>query len=100
MGGMGIFELLVCKFDIFVVVIFICGGINFVLFFIFVEKVLLWIFYGVDDVVVDVKYSRWVVDVLKVLGYLVCYIEYLGVNYNSWDNVFVEFDFLSWLMSY
>lgn len=100
MGGMGTFELLARKPDTFAAAIPICGGTNPALLSIFAEKVPLWIFHGADDAVVDVKYSRQVVDALKALGHPARYTEYPGVNHNSWDNAFAEPDLLSWLMSH
>jgi predicted peptidase len=58
------------------------------------------IFHGSVDAVVAVKHSQQMVERLKKLNANVSYIEYPGVNHNSWDNAFAEPDFLSWMFQY
>lgn len=97
MGGMGIFEAVHRFPDMFAAALPICGGGDTVHY----KKVNLpfWIFHGGDDAVVDVRYSRAMVDRLKQLKVKVRYSEYPGVNHNSWDNAFAEPDFLKWMFS-
>jgi len=97
MGGMGTFEAVHRFPDMFAAALPICGGGDTTHY----KKVNLpfWVFHGGDDAVVDVKYSRAMVDRLKQLKVKVKYSEYPGVNHNSWDNAFAEPDFLKWMFS-
>jgi acetyl esterase/lipase len=49
---------------------------------------------------VNVDLSRKMVARLKELKVPVEYIEYKGVNHNSWDNAFAEPTFMSWLFQH
>ena len=95
MGGMGTFEAVHRFPDMFASALPICGGGDTVGY----KKVKtpFWVFHGTDDAVVDVEYSRAMVDKLKDLKVKVKYTEYPGVNHNSWDNAFAEPDFLKWM---
>ncbi len=99
MGGMGTFEA-VYKFPkLFAAAMPICGGGDVKRYDKRVVKIPFWVFHGAVDAVVDVKYSREMVEKLKTIGASVKYSEYPGVNHNSWDNAFAEPDFLSWMFS-
>ena len=97
MGGMGTFEAVHRFPDIFAAALPICGGGDTLHY----KKVStpFWVFHGADDAVVDVEYSRAMVDKLKEMKVKVRYTEYPGVNHNSWDNAFAESDFLKWMFS-
>ena len=95
MGGMGTFEAVYRNPGLFAAALPICGGGD-------TEhyrkvKTPFWIFHGTDDAVVDVKYSRAMMEKLKDLKVKVKYTEYPGVNHNSWDNAFAEPRFLRWM---
>jgi len=51
------------------------------------------------DIVVPADGSRQAFNILKEAGGEVEYIEYPGVEHNSWDYAFREKDFLFWLFS-
>ncbi len=95
MGGMGTFEAVYHYPDLFAAAMPICGGGDTVRYT--KVKTPFWIFHGAADQVVDVKYSRAMVNTLKQLKVKVKYTEYPGVNHNSWDSAFAEPDFLRWM---
>lgn len=97
MGGMGTFEAVYRYPGIFAAALPICGGGDTIRY----KKVNIpfWVFHGAADAVVDVQYSRAMVDKLKAEKVKVKYTEYPGVNHNSWDNAFAEPDFLEWMFS-
>ena len=97
MGGMGTFEAVHRFPGLFAAALPICGGGDTIHY----KKVELpfWVFHGDEDAVVDVGYSRSMVDKLKELKVKVKYTEYPGVNHNSWDSAFKEPDFLKWMFS-
>lgn len=96
MGGMGTFELLRRRPNVFAAAFAICGGDN-------VENVKhykdvpLWIFHGEDDSIVPASHSITIVEKLKELGSKPRFNLYPGVDHNSWDNAFAEPKLLRWL---
>jgi predicted peptidase len=99
MGGMGTFEVVYRFPKLFAAAMPICGGGDVKSYDKRVSKIPFWVFHGAVDAVVDVKYSREMVEKLKALNVKVKYSEYPGVNHNSWDNAFAEPEFLSWMFS-
>ncbi len=99
MGGMGTFEAVYRYPKLFAAATPICGGGDAVHYDKRVRKIPFSIYHGDSDVVVGVKESRQMVEKLKSLKVNVRYKEYPGVNHNSWDNVFAEPDYLSWMLS-
>jgi predicted peptidase len=99
MGGMGTFEGVYRFPELFAAALPICGGGDVKSYDERVKKIPFWAFHGAADAVVDVKYSRDMVERLKSLNAQVKYSEYPGVNHNSWDNAFAEPEFLSWMFS-
>ena len=99
MGGMGTFEAIYKFPKLFAAAMPICGGGDTKSYDERVKKIPFWVFHGAVDAVVDVKYSREMVDRLKTIKSQVKYSEYPGVNHNSWDNAFAEPEFLSWMFS-
>lgn len=95
MGGMGTFEAVYRNPQLFAAALPICGGGDTVRY----RKVdtPFWVFHGDADAVVDVKYSRAMVNKLKDLNVKAKYTEYPGVNHNSWDNAFAEPKYLKWM---
>jgi predicted peptidase len=96
MGGMGTFEAVYREPKLFAAAAPICGGGNTAAYNKKTAKVPFRVFHGAADAVVNVKLSQDMVARLKELNASVEYIEYPGVNHNSWDNAFAEPDFLSW----
>lgn len=100
MGGMGTFEAVYRNPGLFAGAAPICGGGNDSLYNKSVRKTAFRVFHGDGDAVVKVDLSRNMVARLKELKVPVEYIEYPGVNHNSWDNAFAEPDFMNWLMKH
>lgn len=100
MGGMGTFEAVYRNPDLFAAAAPICGGGNDSLYNKSVKKTSFRVFHGNADAVVNVDFSRKMVARLKELKVPVEYIEYPGVNHNSWDNAFAEPSFMSWLFQH
>ena len=99
MGGMGTFDML-CRYpDLFAAAIPICGGVSSERLEKIKTKTKIRIFHGDADTVVPVAYSREAYKVLKRNGANVEYIEYPGVNHDSWTSAFNEDDFMAWLFS-
>ena len=97
MGGMGTFEILKRRPDIFCSAIAICGGghENFVNYY--NPDLRLWIAHGAADDIVPLKYSTQMHDAMKTKGRTVRFTAYEGVKHDGWNNVFQEPDYLSWL---
>ena len=100
MGGMGTFEAVYRNPGMFAAAAPICGGGNEGLYNEKVKETSFRVFHGDADAVVKVDLSRNMVARLKELKVPVEYIEYPGVNHNSWDNAFAEPDFMSWLFQH
>lgn len=75
MGGYGTFDLLVRYPERFAAAAPICGGGDLTRAFL-LEKTPLWIFHGGQDEVVDVRYSREMVDAIRLAGGSPGYTEY------------------------
>ncbi|MBX2965536.1 MAG: prolyl oligopeptidase family serine peptidase [Cyclobacteriaceae bacterium] len=99
MGGMGTFEAVYRYPNLFAAAMPICGGADLNAYDERVVKVPFRVFHGADDAVVSVDQSQKIVEKLKTLNVAVEYIEYPGVNHNSWDKAFAEPDYLSWMFS-
>jgi predicted peptidase len=100
MGGMGTFEAVYKYPSLFAAAMPICGGGDVASYDSRILKTPFWVFHGDADPVVDVLYSRTMVDKLKELKADVKYTEYPGVSHNSWDNAFAEGEFLSWMFAH
>lgn len=96
MGGMGTFEAVFREPKLFAAAVPICGGGNTQAYNRKTARVPFRVFHGAADAVVNVKLSQEMVARLKELNAKVEYVEYPGVNHNSWDNAFAEPDFISW----
>jgi predicted peptidase len=97
MGGMGTFELLWRRPDLFAAAFPICGGGAESKAPVYGRKFPIWVFHGEADDVVPVENSRKMVAALKDARAKVRYSEYPGVNHNSWDAAFGEKDLLPWM---
>lgn len=97
MGGMGTFDML-CRFpDFFAAAIPICGGVNIYRLSNIRTKTSIRIYHGDADSVVPVTFSREAYKSLKQKGANVEYIEFPGVDHDSWTPAFNQIDFLEWL---
>lgn len=99
MGGMGTFELLYRKPEIFAAAFPICGGGSVETCHVFARKVPVWVFHGEVDAVVPVDFSVQMVNQIKQEGGDPKLTIYPGVNHNAWDYVFQEKELLPWLFS-
>ena len=98
MGAMGTFELVYRNPRKFAAAFAICGGAN--------PKIArklrrpVWrIDHGEADQVVPIVLSENMVTALEKKKAKVLFNRYPGVNHNSWDNVFADPSFLSWLFA-
>lgn len=97
MGGMGTFDM-ICRYpDLFAAAVPICGGINTERLNGFESETAIRIYHGDADSVVPVRFSREAYIKLEAEGANVEYIEFPGVNHNSWDPAFNTKDFLEWI---
>lgn len=99
MGGMGTFELLYRRPDVFAAAFPICGGGNPETTSAYAKKVPLWVFHGEVDEVVPVELSLKMVESLKKNGANPRCTIYPNVNHNAWDYTFSEKELLPWLFS-
>jgi len=99
MGGMGTFELLYRRSDMFAAAFPICGGAHPATASAYAKKVKLWIFHGMDDQMVLAKYSEDMVKALESAGGHPKFTLYDGVKHDSWKNAREEEDLLPWLFS-
>ena len=99
MGGMGTFEIVSRRPDLFAAAMPICGGGNPKSVKRYAEKVPFWVFHGAKDDVVRPQYSETMVEALKDRGGDVTFTLYPEANHNSWDPAFAEPGFLSWMFS-
>jgi predicted peptidase len=99
MGGMGTFELLRRKPDIFAAAFPICGGDNSLNAKIYAKKVPIWIFHGAKDDVVLADHSITMVNAIKSAGGNPRFTLYPNDNHNCWDDAFAEPYLMPWLFS-
>lgn len=100
MGGMGTFELLRRRPDIFAAAFAICGGDNGLNAKIYAKKVPLWIFHGAKDDVVSPDHSISMVNAIKAEGGNPKFTLYPNDGHNSWNDAFAEPGLLPWLFSH
>ena len=99
MGGMGTFEILYRKPDMFAAAFAICGGGNTETVSAFAKKVPMWIFHGAKDDVVTPQHSVTMVKAILDAGGKPNFTLYANDNHNSWDSAFAEPELLTWLFS-
>lgn len=99
MGGMGTFEILYRKPEMFAAAIPICGGGKPRSVKKYVSQVPLWIFHGAKDDVVNPLLSINMVERLLKEGGNPRFTLYENANHNSWDPAFAEPELLPWLFS-
>ena len=99
MGGMGAFEILYRRPDMFAAATPICSNGITQLAKLFANKVPVWIFHGSDDKVVSPKYSLEMARAIIESGGSPKMTLYANVDHNSWDNAFAEKYFLKWIHS-
>ena len=97
MGGMGTFDM-VCRYpNLFAAAIPICGGINTKRLEQIKTSTAFRIYHGDADTSVPVSFSRNAYTTLKAQNADVEYIEFPGIEHNSWTPAFNMPDFMEWL---
>lgn len=98
MGAMGTFDMVIRHPELFAAAVPICGTVN-------PERlaatgdVKFRIYHGDKDPVVPVEGSRQAYRALKAAGKSVIYIEYPGVEHDSWNRAFNDPEFMKWMFS-
>ena len=100
MGGMGTFEILRRRPDVFAAAFTICGGDNTLNAKIYAKKVPLWIFHGAKDHVVAADHSIVMVNAIKAAGGNPRFTLYPNVAHDSWDDAFAEPGLVPWLFEH
>ena len=99
MGGMGTFEILIRRPNMFAAATPICGNGITQLASIYAEKVPLWIFHGSDDSVISPNHSLKMAKAIIEAGGSPKVTLYENTDHDSWSNAFAEKDFLKWIHS-
>ena len=99
MGGMGTFEILFRRPNMFAAATPICGNGIPQLAKLYAEKVPLWIFHGSDDNVVSPKYSLAMAKAIIEAGGSPKMTLYENTGHGSWNSAFAEKNFLKWIHS-
>ncbi|UJH92753.1 prolyl oligopeptidase family serine peptidase [Antarcticibacterium sp. 1MA-6-2] len=100
MGGMGTYEMLYRKPEMFTAAIAICGGADPEIVKEYPEDFNIWIFHGEKDDVVLPKYSKIMAREINSRGANAKLSLYPEDNHNSWDTAFAEPELLPWLFSH
>ena len=99
MGGMGTFDALARRPDLFAAAVPICGAGDPKTIKNYRKGLPIWVFHGGADNVVPVSNSRRMVGELTKVKAKVKYTEYPGVGHNSWESAFAEPELLPWLFA-
>ncbi|MCX2742719.1 prolyl oligopeptidase family serine peptidase [Mangrovivirga sp. M17] len=99
MGGMGTFEMLYRRPDIFAAAVPICGGGNADMVDGYAKKVSVWIFHGAKDNIVDPKNSLDIAKGILGAGGYPMLTLFEDANHNSWDPAFAHPGLLEWMFS-
>jgi len=97
MGGMGTFEILRRRPEVFAAAFPICGGDNTLNAKIYAKKTPVWVFHGAKDNVIAADHSIIMVNAIKAAGGNAKLTIYPNDGHNSWDDAFAEPDLLPWL---
>ena len=99
MGGMGTFEILFRRPNMFAAATPICGNGIPQLAKLYANKVPVWIFHGSDDNVVSPKYSLAMAKAIIEAGGSPKMTLYENTGHGSWNSAFAEKNFLKWIHS-
>ncbi|MEY8869186.1 prolyl oligopeptidase family serine peptidase [Meridianimaribacter flavus] len=99
MGGMGTFEILYRRPEMFAAAFAICGGGDPESAKEYADKIDVWVFHGAKDDVVDPQLSLDMVSAILKYGGKPNFTLYADDNHNSWDSTFAEPELLKWLFS-
>ncbi|MFV8226136.1 prolyl oligopeptidase family serine peptidase [Christiangramia aquimixticola] len=99
MGGMGTYEIIYKKPEMFAAAFAICGGANPEIASVYPEGFPIWIFHGEKDDIVPAALSKEMARAINHYGGNAKLSLYPDDNHNSWDSAFAEPYFLTWLFS-
>ena len=99
MGGMGTFEILYRRPNMFAAATPICGNGIAAFAKRYATKVSVWVFHGSNDKVVHPKHSLKMVEAIIASGGSPNMTLYENVGHDSWNNAFAEPNFLKWIHS-
>ena len=99
MGGMGTYEILYKKPEMFAAAFAICGGANPEIASEYQKGLNIWIFHGEKDDVVPSALSKDMAREINHHGGNAKLSLYPNDNHNSWDSAFAEPHLLPWLFS-
>ena len=97
MGGMGTYEILYKKPDMFAAAFAICGGADPEIAADYAKGLNIWIFHGEKDDIVPPRLSKMMAREINHHGGNAKLSLYPDDNHNSWDSAFSEPYFLEWL---
>jgi len=100
MGGMGTFEIIYKKPEMFAAAFAICGGANTEIAQEYPDNFNIWLFHGEKDDIVLPKYSKSMAREINHYGGNAKLSLYPNDNHNSWDSAFSEPYLLPWLFSF
>ncbi len=100
MGGMGTYEIIFKKPEMFAAAFAICGGANPEIAEAYPKGFNIWIFHGEKDDVVQPRFSKTMAREINHQGGNAKVSLYPDDNHNSWDSAFSEPYLLSWLFSH
>ena len=99
MGGMGTYEIIYKKPEMFTAAFAICGGADPFIAKAYPKGFNIWIFHGEKDDVVPPEYSKTMARVINSNGGNAKLSLYPNDNHNSWDSAFAEPELLPWLFN-
>ncbi|TBW30352.1 prolyl oligopeptidase family serine peptidase [Gramella sp. KN1008] len=100
MGGMGTYEIIFKKPDMFAAAFAICGGANEEIAENYPAGFNIWIFHGEKDDIVPSRFSKAMARSINHYGGNAKLSLYPEDNHNSWDSAFSEPYLLEWLFSH
>ncbi|MDX1542878.1 MAG: prolyl oligopeptidase family serine peptidase [Christiangramia sp.] len=100
MGGMGTYEIIFKKPEIFAAAFAICGGANEDIAEAYPKGFNIWIFHGEKDDIVPPRFSKAMARSINHYGGNAKLSLYPDDNHNSWDSAFSEPYLLPWLFSH
>ena len=98
MGGEGTWSLAAAHPDRWAAIVPICGGGNPSIAE-RIKQIPCWCFHGDADRMIPPRYSREMVEAIRMAGGKPTYHEYPGVGHNCWDLVYARSDLYEWLLS-
>ena len=98
-GGMGSFELLKHRPNMFASAVIICGGGNPAWAKEFAKSTPVWIAHGSNDQVVNPNFSLKMVEAIINEGGSPKVTFFENVYHNSWDYIFSDDEYLKWMYS-